>query len=126
MRRYFTILIATAVALTGIFAFGHRTEVTRTNSPDGRYQAVTTVSSWRQFIPLAPGQSSDQPCRVEIINEKGVSMGELCVEMIQQANVEWVPDGAQIQLVGGWDFMKGLCWQGSRAHSYSYVRGHAP
>jgi len=128
MRRRFFILIAAVVVLIGIaLARGHRTQIARTTSPDGHFHAVTTVSSWRQFIPLTPGQASDQPCYVHIFRDDGTSMGELPVDMLQQATIEWVPDGAQIDLVGGWNFVKGLCWRWNQDQtSYSYVRGHAP
>ena len=120
-------LVIAALAGMVIILLELRDEVARTNSPDGRYRAVTTVSSWRQFVPMMPGQSGDWPCRVEIIREDGVSMGALSVEMVQLAAVEWVPDGAQIRLVGGWDFAKGLCWKWDRdGTSYRYIRGHAP
>ena len=130
-RTLFILIAAVVVAFAGVaFALSHRTEIGRTTSPDGRFHAVTTISSWRYFTPSMPGQSSDQPCYVEIFREDGVSMGELPVDMIRDADVEWKPYGAQIKLVGGWDFMKsakGLCWRWNRDQTrYTYVTGHAP
>lgn len=76
---------------------------------------------------MMPGQSSDRPCYVEVFRHDGASMGELPVDMVGLAVVKWIPDGAEIKLVGGWDFVKGLCWHWNRDQTrYSYVRGHAP
>jgi hypothetical protein len=129
MRRPF--LISAAVGAFALVAalilFTDRTEITRISSPDGRFHAVTTVASWRQLVPLMPGQSSDQRCSVEVIREDGTSMGEIPVDMVQNATVEWTPGGAQIKLVGGWDFVKGLCWRWNLDHTgYTYIQGRAP
>jgi len=81
----------------------------RLQSPYGYYTAV--VSSYRlwQLLPAMPGQSSDKPGHVHIIDQAGRSFGSMPVPTISQAReLQWIEHGARIKLVGAWNFRDGF------------------
>jgi hypothetical protein len=129
MSRIVLVLVC-AIALavvTALLVLPHRTEVVRTSSPSRHFYAVTTTSSWRQFVSGMSGQPREGQCLVEIFRSDGSSMGELSVDKLQDAAIEWTPDGARIKRVGGWHFKKHLCWRWNKEHTnYTYVRGFEP
>jgi len=81
----------------------------RLHSPNGGYTAV--VSSYRlwQLLPAMPGQSSDKPGYVHIVDETGRSFGRMPVPMVSMAReLQWIQYGARIKLVGSWNFRDGF------------------
>jgi hypothetical protein len=100
-------VLAASFALCAL-AMTHRTTYSETRDPSGRYMARISYHSWRSLVPMAPGSSGDKPCFVEIfdVSNQGArrSMGRLPVPMLQLAALEWTTDGAEIPLIGAWDF----------------------
>ena len=62
------------------------------------------------MLTMAPGSSSDKPCFVEIFDDRQGSLGEIPVDMIQIAGVDWTEGGAEIPSAGEWNFKKGYCY----------------
>lgn len=73
---------------------------------------------------MAPGSASDKPGYVSITRKDGKHMGEIPVPMLQLANVKWHASGAQIELIGEWDFAKDSCYYWNEAQDKKiYVKG---
>ena len=114
LKRTIAWIIAAAL-LIGFFAFcfQHRTIVSVTTDPTGRYSAVTSFKSYLSLLPMPPGSSGDKPCFVKISDKDGTSLGELAVPMCQLAHVEWTERGARVSFVGEWDFVSATCFHWS-------------
>jgi hypothetical protein len=111
-KRYFFILVIFLLGFCGLvfFALTHRTLAYESKSPTGNYIAKVTFKTFYSMIPMAPGSSSDKPGYVEIFNKNGDSLGEIPVPMLQLAGVDWKPNGADVEMIGEWDFSKGDCY----------------
>jgi hypothetical protein len=120
-------LMAFAVFCAAVFlAANHRTIVHETQSPRGGYIAKLSVKTFHSFMPMMPGSGSDKPGYVEIVNKDGDSMGEIPVPMLQDAGVIWVPNGAQLKVIGEWDFANGTCFYWDETgNKRIYVKGEA-
>jgi hypothetical protein len=92
------------------FALNHKTTFLELRDPSGRYLARITFSTFLSFIPMSPGSSGDKPGFVEIFDRDGESMGRIPVPMLQLSNVQWTPTGAEVLMIGSWDFAKGECY----------------
>lgn len=103
--------MATAIVLGGLAWYGltHRTLAWTQTDPTGRYTAICSNLTYFSFIPMMPGQSSDKPCFVKIVDRDGRSHGEVPVPMLQMAEIEWTPQGGRIKLSGEWDFATRTC-----------------
>lgn len=68
--------------------------------PDGAYRVVVL----RRPQPTAmPGQASDAPGLVQLLNRQGQVMNQTDVEMVQLVEaVDWSDDGVHIKLVVDW------------------------
>jgi hypothetical protein len=107
-----------------LLALNHRSLVTETWDPTGNYVAKITVKTFYSSIPMAPGSSSDKPGYVEIFTKSGDSMGEIPVPMLQLAGVYWKPNGADVEMIGEWDFLKGDCYYWDESGNKKiYVKG---
>ncbi len=94
--------------------------------PTGRYKAIISFYSYLSFIPMAPGSSSDKPCFIRIIDNHGNNYGEIPVPMIQLAReIQWTRDGAQVPVIGEWDFLKRTCFYWNEAQDQRiYVKSN--
>lgn len=103
---------AVSLGAAGLFWIGanHRTEHSRQVSPSGGYTAICSFKSYLTSVGMTPGSSSDKPCFVKIVDSSGKNCGEIPVPMIHMAGVEWNDHGAEITLVGEWDFKQGTCY----------------
>lgn len=100
----FAILLLAAL-LAWTFATAPR-EYFRVQSPDGQYHAVATVSAWRTFFPLMPGQGGDKPGDITVYQGKSDtrSCGRVAVDSVSAIyELEWLPDRAEIRLVASWN-----------------------
>lgn len=124
-RAGYAAAILLAVALSVGLALQHRTIVDESPDPTGAYVARVSYYTFYSFIPGPPGSSSDKPVFVEIFKKGGASLGRIPVPMLQMSAVRWERDGASVDLVGEWDFVKDSCfyWDESQNHKI-YVRGH--
>lgn len=91
-----------------------REEVSRFSGPAGKYTVVISKRRYQSHVMRMPGQGSDAPGVVEIFDATGVSYGRVPVEMLQLADVRWTSSGAEIPLIGEWDFQRHTCWYWSR------------
>ena len=106
------LLTIAAVLLVAIVVYGMcgRIEQSREVDPSGKYHAVWSHRPY-QYLPfMGLGTDSDSRCYVEIVDHAGRSFGEIPVEMLQNAGVEWTGSGAEIKLVGAWNFSAGTCF----------------
>jgi hypothetical protein len=113
------LLVAVVLAL----ALNHRTTYREYRDPSGRYLVRISVKTFQSFVPMMPGSSSDKPCFVEIFDRNGESMGRIPVPMLQLVDMEWAPNGAEVKMIGGWDFDKGEYWYWSEDQTEKIV-GH--
>lgn len=74
-------------------------------SPDGRFQVVSHRSALGSLIPMAPGQGSDAPGRVEIVRvEDERSCGAAKIPMVQMArDIQFAEGSATLVGVATWD-----------------------
>lgn len=106
----YLVLIFSVILLVLIFLSSqHRSVYSQQRSPDGRYNAQVSYNTYLSFLPVMPGQSSDKAGFVEIFDNTGRSMGRMPLAMLQMADIRWLTNGAEIKLVGHWDFVKGSC-----------------
>ena len=110
------------VVMLLVFALNHQTTFLELKHPSGRYLARITFSTYLSFIPMPIGSSGDKPGFVEIFDQDGESMGRIPVPMLQLANVEWTPTGAEVMMIGSWDFGKGECYYWSETDEKIMVR----
>lgn len=110
------------VVMLLVFALNHQTTFLELKDPSGRYLARITFSTYLSFIPMPIGSSGDKPGFVEIFDRDGESMGRIPVPMLQLANVEWTPTGAEVMMIGSWDFGKGECYYWSETDEKIMVR----
>ena len=104
-----TIAFCGFIALV-IFGLVGRIEQSRESDPSGRYFAVWSHAPY-QYLPIAGlGTGSDSPVYVKMIDRKGKNFGEIPVAMMQLADVEWRTSGAEIKLIGEWNFSAGTCF----------------
>lgn len=92
-----------------VLASMHRSIYSQQRSPDGRYSAQVTYKTYLSFLPTMPGQGSDKAGFVEIFDNTGRSMGRMPIPMLQMADIRWRADGAEIKLVGQWNFGQSSC-----------------
>ena len=88
----------------------HRTVHSTERDPSGKYTAIYTYLTYQSIVPTNVGGSSDKPCFFEIIDSEGNSLGEIPVQMLQIAGVTWLSHGAEVKMVGEWDFSKKTCF----------------
>ncbi len=110
------------VVMLLVFALNHQTTFLELKDPSRRYLARITFSTYLSFIPMPIGSSGDKPGFVEIFDRDGESMGRIPVPMLQLANVEWTPTGAEVMMIGSWDFGKGECYYWSETDEKIMVR----
>jgi hypothetical protein len=125
-RHYLLVLLILFVGFFGavFLAFNHRSSMSETWDPTGNYVAKVTFKTFYSFIPMAPGSSSDKPGYVEIFNKNGDSMGEIPVPMLKLAGVYWKQNGADVEMIGEWDFAKANCYYWDESGNKKiYVRG---
>jgi len=90
----------------------------RFRDPSGQFTAVVSSRRILSYLPAMPGQGSDKPGFVTILDSQGRDLGRIPVDMIWMAHdLEWQPDGAKIKLVGEWDFRDGTVsyWTGDQS-----------
>lgn len=70
-------------------------------SPDGRYQLV--VLREKPLLAMRPGQSSDAPGRVRLLDAEGRLLREASVEMVQVIDeAQWSNDRVVVPLILDW------------------------
>ncbi|MBB5353360.1 hypothetical protein HNR46_003617 [Haloferula luteola] len=123
-KRVIIVAASLAAAVLAIVGFPfHRTEASREIDPTGRYTAIWSYPTYLSFVSMSPGSSSDKPCWVRMIDSRGQNLGEIPVPMLQMAGVEWRESGAEVRLVGEWDFDAGTCYYWSEdGESQVFVR----
>lgn len=110
LPRTASVLVTTALVLGGMaWYLTHRTLVWTCPDPTGQFTAICSYRTYLADIPMMPGQGSDKPCFVKVVDRKGRSLGEIRVLMLQMAELKWTPQGAEIKLVGEWDFATRTC-----------------
>ena len=110
--RFRTVIVIAFSGLIALVAYGvfGRIEQSREADPSGRYFAVWSHAPYR-YLPLVElGADSDSPCLVKIVGDDGRNYGEIPVASMQLAEVQWMPLGAEIKMIGGWDFAAGTCF----------------
>jgi hypothetical protein len=123
----FLITVA-AIALLVTLALTHRTTFNEYPDPSGEYTVRISYRTYYSFIPMMPGSSSDKPAYVKITrNKDGENMGEIPVPMLQLAGLTWHAQGAEVQLIGVWDFANERCYYWNEAQDKKiYVKGSEP
>jgi hypothetical protein len=82
-------------------------QYSRVSSPDGRFYAVATFPSWRQYAAMMPGQAGDKSGYITIYTMDGRSCGRASVEMVSFIrDLEWNADHAKLRLVAEWDLLE--------------------
>jgi hypothetical protein len=108
-------------------AFNIRCEYSRDKDPSGRYIAIVSYKMYLSFLPMPPGSSSDKACFVRIEGIDGTNYGEIPVPMLQLAAIEWTDTGAEIRVIGEWDFKnKRTYYWAENGNDRIYVLGEAP
>lgn len=122
MKKCLAIIIV-VLAFLCVRAVTQRTVYSTQVDPSGNYTAVFSYRSYLSHIPMPPGSSSDKPCFVKIIDRSGRGLGEIPVPMMQMADLEWTTNGAEVKLVGEWDFVQRTCYYWSEKQDRKiYVR----
>ena len=113
-------LVIVMVVLSGLLLIGvtHRTIHDKEVDPTGKYTAIVSYRTYLSLIPMMPGSSGDKAGFVKIVDVAGKSYGEIPVPMLQMAEIEWHASGAEIFLIGEWDFAKKTCyyWSEDQEH----------
>lgn len=82
-------------------------EYRRFSSPDHHYTAIVTYRRYQSFLPTLPGQSSDKEGSIRIVDSSGTNYGKIAIPMVWMAEeLEWTARGAELGIVGRWDFFK--------------------
>lgn len=69
--------------------------------PGGGYSIV--VYRFESRLPMMPGQSSDSPGEVQLLNNEGKILQKVKVEMVQLVEqVEWRESSVSIKLIADW------------------------
>jgi len=85
-------------------------EIRRFNDPTDTYTVIVSARRYQQYVSVMPGDGGGTPGFITILDEEGDSRGRMPIPMINMADgIEWTPTGANIKLVGGWDFEQGTC-----------------
>ena len=80
----------------------------RLQDPSGKYTAIVSSRRFLSYIPMMPGQGSDKPGFLTIVDDNDAALGRIPVDMIQMArDIKWTPTGTKITLIGEWNFEKG-------------------
>ena len=106
------VLVALFILLMALVAFYllSRQEVARLHDPSGQYTAVVTERRYQNFLMSNPGGGRDSAVFVEIFHQKGESFGRIPVEIGWMVDeLKWTPSGAELMLVGEWDFQRRTC-----------------
>lgn len=110
MKKGALMIIGCLIILVGIgvvILLFQEDEYLRVTSPDGKYTAIVTYRRYQALLPMGPGQSSDKPGFIRIEDSSGSNLGKIPLPMVQMAyDLEWTPTGAEIRLVGEWDFSR--------------------
>lgn len=96
-------LMIAAVFLGGLaLMMAFRPEHYRTyESPDERYRLVVYRTP---TIFAAPGQGSDAPGRIDLIDSEGRELNSMPIDTVQLAmQPEWTKDQVSVKLVLDWD-----------------------
>lgn len=102
--------VCIAIGLLIVLALNHKTLYKQYMDPSGRYKAMITYKTYLSLLPMPIGSSSDKPGYVKIVDENGNNLGEIPVPMLQMAEVEWTAEGAEVRLIGEWNFSNNLCY----------------
>ncbi|XXT18514.1 hypothetical protein WME94_50620 [Sorangium sp. So ce429] len=95
------LLIALAVAVAVAIGWPREELHATFVSPDGRYQV--DVYRRRAWLGVLPGQSSDAPGRVVLLDRSGRVLEQVNIEMVQLVDgVEWGEHSASIRAVVQW------------------------
>lgn len=115
MKKMKKVLLIALLIFTGLIAllflaFNHKTSTYEVNDPTGSYVAKYSARTFYSLIPMPLGSSGDKPGFVEIFNKSGDSMGQIPIPMFQLGAVNWTATGANVQMIGEWDFVNGSCY----------------
>lgn len=102
--------MVTVTALTVILLVFNRSIYHKYKDPSGEYTVIISYRSYLSYISTSPGSSSDKPGFIKIINSKGKNCGEIPLPMLQLAEINWVENGAEVKLIGEWNFKDEYCW----------------
>ena len=126
MKKSFLVALVIFIGLISLLflAFNHKTISYQVSDPTGQYVAKLSYRTFYSLIPMSPGSSSDKPGFVEIFNKSGDSMGQIPVPSLQLGGVFWKPNGADVQMIGEWNFKNGSCYYWDESDSKKiFVKG---
>lgn len=102
-----SVLVLAAATLAGMAWLWGEVEYTRIDSPNGNHVAVVTYRRYRSLWVGFPGQAGDKSGFVRIKGKDGTNYGRIPVPFVWLVReLQWAPDGAEMKLVGRWDFPK--------------------
>ncbi|WP_415894060.1 hypothetical protein ACMXYN_06730 [Neptuniibacter sp. PT8_73] len=110
MKSKIALLLIVIAAVSTILFFSSRTVYYTEQDPSGRYTAIVSYSTYRSFTPMMPGSSSDKPGFIKIVDEHNNDLGEIPLPMLQLADLKWTKEGAEVKLIGEWDFTNAYCF----------------
>jgi len=105
------------LALASGFCLFSRVEVERFSAQPGDYTVVVSKRRYESFMMRAPGDGRGAPGFIELFDNEGKSCGRIPVPMIScRDDLRWSSAGAEIPLVGEWDFRRRTCyyWSGDQ------------
>ena len=115
-------LVLAIAAGVSIWLFSEA-EYLRIKSPDGEYTAVVTYRRLELYRPTFPGQSGDKSGYIRIEDSEGANYGKIPVGMVSMSrDLEWTEEGADLTMVGEWNFSKREYRYWNDAQTKEYVK----
>lgn len=95
------IAILVVAALAGRHTAGEAKPYATYTRPDGKFSIV--VMRRKSWLPTMPGQGSDSPGEVQLMDAQGRVLKQADVEMVQLVDkVEWLDKSVSIKLIADW------------------------
>lgn len=124
MKSKIALLLLVTAAVVSFLFFTSRTVYYTQQDPSGRYTAIVSYNTYRSFTPMMPGSSSDKPGFIKIVDQHNNDLGEIPLPMLQLADLKWTQEGAEVKLIGEWNFTKGYAFYWDETGSERiFVRG---
>ena len=108
-RRKWLCILGTCLLpiIAATFWLFQEVEYRRIVSPGSSHTAIVTYRRYESLRPKVPGQSSDKAGFIRIVDTRGTHYGKIPIPMVWMSDdLQWIPGGARLPLVGEWDFAK--------------------
>ncbi|WP_415906652.1 hypothetical protein ACMXYX_06695 [Neptuniibacter sp. QD72_48] len=124
MKLKIALLLLVTIAVISFLFFTSRTVYYTLQDPSGRYTAIISYNTYRSFTPTMPGSSSDKPGFIKIVDQHKNNLGEIPLPMLQLADLKWTQEGAEMKLIGEWNFEQGYAFYWNESGSERiFVKG---